>query len=53
MKNMKLGRKLIVMSILIGLLPLVLMGGLSFWFARSELELAVEKTNDDLFGFGN
>jgi methyl-accepting chemotaxis protein len=43
MKNIKMGRKLIVMAVLIGLLPLVIMASLSFIYARIELETAVDK----------
>ncbi|MBS7525888.1 methyl-accepting chemotaxis protein [Fusibacter paucivorans] len=43
MKNIKMGRKLIVMAVLIGLLPLIIMASLSFIYARIELETAVDK----------
>ncbi len=46
MKNMKMRSKLIVLAVSIGLIPIILIGGISFAIGQNELIVAVSKSNN-------
>jgi methyl-accepting chemotaxis protein len=46
MKNLKMRVKLIVLAIMVGLIPMIIIGGVTFFSADKELETAIYKTNN-------